>query len=261
MSNADDAWIVSTEQRERFPLLFVLDYMVAEKQSYKVWPEREDYDLKPILDGLYARGWLEIESDRYFPSQSGWTIIQLLKKRYKEYVYYFDVYSAIDLVTGEFAFESYDQFEVDSDWLRFLDDERFYDLRIAVMEYLDMDAVEVVMMQFITETKYGRDPSRWKSACLSGQLFDDILLICNDAIDVSELSYRSDDGILVSGESVIEDILQQGTQLLGALLQRANHAKMGISLSGNLGNQPPLPVKLPPSNYFSFEVYSNPENG
>jgi len=258
MSGYNDAWVASPHQLSRFPGMFLLEWMVREKQSYKVWPEREDYDLKPTLDGMYSHGWLEIENDRYFPSKAGWQLTKTIKKTYEEFLYSFDVFCGVDIGSGEFAFERYFDFSDDSEWQRYLQDDRFVDLRIAVMEYLDIDAVEVVMMQFLCEYRYGKDIREWKSTALSGQLTREVVGICNDATDVNELGFRTEQGEKISGESVVEDVEVQGAKLLGNLLRQSSREMMGISPDSPAGGQgeQALPVKFPPANHFNFDVYS-----
>lgn len=259
MTEYDDPWTINEEQKMRFAALFLLEYIINKPKLFSIWLERDDSDLEPVLDWMLGQAWIEIKNEeRYEPNVKGRQVLELFIKRYAEFVYFFDVFSGVDLGEGTFAFSKYFDFDNDADWQRHLQDERYEDLRIAVAEYLDIDAVEIVFMQFAREERFGKDATGWQFDLLLGTIWDEILNICNEATDVSELAYQDEQGE-VSGERVISDILAQGAQLLGDLLHRADLEMRGISHHDGASATEEFvvkPVKFPPSSHFNFREYA-----
>jgi len=259
----DDPWIISEEQKMRFAALFLLEYIINRPKLFKVWLDRDDTDLEPILEWMLTMEWIEIkEGDHYIPNEKGRDVLKVFIKRYAEFVYFFDVFSGVDLGEGSFAFSDYFRFKDDAEWQTYLQNERFEDLRIAVAEYLDIDAVEIVFMQFVRDNRFGQNATGWQFDLLLGAIWNDILEICNEALDVSELAYESDQGT-VSGKDVISDIIKQGSQCLAELLHRADREMKGIShVAGQeyTRDHAVKPVKFPPASHFDFNSYQKKQS-
>ena len=258
----DDPWTIDDAQKLRFAGLYLLEYMINRPQVFAVWLERGDSDLEPVLEWLMVQGWVEIRDEKeYVPTQPGRDVIEKFMRRFAKFVYFFDVFSAVDLESGEFAFADYFNFTDEKPWKEHLAQERFEDLRIAVAEYLDIDAVEIVFMSFIREDRFGRDAEGWQFDLLLGTVWDEILEICNEAIDLSELGYQAD-GETIPGEVVMQDVLTQGAALLGNLLADAERVLQAKPLT--LPNGKPIdrivaPVEFPAASEFDFETYVQPE--
>lgn len=263
MTDYDDPWTIDETQKMRFAALFLLEYIINRPKLFKVWLERDDSDLEPILEWMLVQGWIEIvQGDHYAPNERGREVLEKFIGRYAEFVYFFDVFSGVDLEEGSFAFGRYFDFENDRAWQDFLNQERFEDLRIALAEYLDIDAVEIVFMQFVREDRFGKDATGWQFDLLLGSIWDAILEICNEATDVSELGYDSEDGY-ISGEAVMHDILEQGAKLLGELLHRADREMQGLHHSSSETSDRRYvvePVKFPPASHFNFEKYTRSQS-
>jgi hypothetical protein len=257
----DDPWVISDEQKLRFAGLYLLEYMINHPQIFAMWLERDDAELEPILEWLLVQGWIEIRDEKdYVPNLAGRQVIEKFLKRYAKFVYFFDVFSAVDLGAGEFAFARYFDFTDQDPWLAFLNQERFEDLRVAVAEYLDIDAVEVVFMSFLREDRFGRDASGWQFDLLLGSVWDEIVTICNSALDVSELGYEAD-GDSIDGSQVMSDILGQGAALLGDLHRRADRIlDKPAPGGGNNSNKVVEPVRFPDASEFDFNSYIQPAN-
>jgi hypothetical protein len=257
----DEPWTTTDEQRLRFAGLFLLEFMINRPQVFQLWLENGDADLEPILEWLLVKEWILIRDEKeYVPSDEGRKVIERFMERYARFVYFFDVFSAVDLATGEFAFERYFEILDEKEWLAYLNDERFDDVRIAIAEHLGIDAVEIVFMSFIREDRFGRDASGWQFDLLLGSVWDEILGVCNSAIDVHELGYQDGDR-WIDGEVVAEDILQQGGALLGKLLARADSELKGSSLTQGGGSESDRvvpPVAFPPASDFDFANYIEP---
>jgi hypothetical protein len=257
----DDPWVISDEQKLRFAGLYLLEYMINQPQIFALWLERDDTELEPILEWLLVQGWIEIRAEKdYVPNPAGREVIEKFLKRYAKFVYFFDVFSAVDLGAGEFAFARFFDFNDQDPWRAYLNDDRFEDLRVAVAEYLDIDAVEVVFMSFLREDRFGRDASGWQFDLLLGSVWDEIVTICNSALDVSELGYE-DGGKSIAGEQVISDILGQGAALLGDLHRRADQILDKPAPDGsNSSNRVVEPVRFPDASEFDFNNYIQPGN-
>ncbi len=259
----DDPWTVSDEQKLRFAGIFLLEYMINHPRIFQLWLEDEDSDLEPILEWLLVKEWIQIrEAKDYIPTDEGRNIIKRFMERYARFVYFFDVFSGVDLGAGEFAFARYFEILEPDEWQAYLHDERFEDLRIAIAEHLGINAVEIVFMSFIREDRFGRDATGWQFDLLLGSVWDEILDVCNSATDVSELGYQ-DGERWIDGATVAEDILQQGGKLLGELLARAQGELKGTSPTHGGGNQSQrvvAPVEFPPASDFNFANYIEPAN-
>ena len=259
----DDPWTVSDEQKLRFAGIFLLEYMINHPRIFQLWLEDEDSDLEPILEWLLTKEWIQIrEAKDYIPTEEGRNVIKRFMERYARFVYFFDVFSGVDLGSGEFAFERYFEILEPDEWQAYLHQERFEDVRIAIAEHLGIDAVEIVFMSFIREDRFGRDATGWQFDLLLGSVWDEILDVCNSATDVSELGYQDGDR-WVDGATVAEDILQQGGALLCKLLARAEVELKGTSPSHGEGNESErvvAPVEFPPASDFNFANYIEPSN-
>ncbi len=259
----DEPWTVSEEQKIRFAGLFLLEYMINHPQIFQLWLEDKDSDLEPILEWLLTKEWIEIRNAKeYIPTSPGREVLKKFMERYARFVYFFDVFSGVDLGAGEFAFAKYFEILDQNEWQAYLHDERFSDVRIAIAEYLGIDAVEIVFMSFIREDRFGRDASGWQFELLLGSVWDQILDICNNAIDLWELGYQDGDR-RIPGEDVAEDILQQGGALLGKLLARAQAELQGTGFrhtGGDESNRIVPAVTFPPASDFRFDDYIKPAN-
>ncbi|MCK5231923.1 MAG: hypothetical protein KAR13_16745, partial [Desulfobulbaceae bacterium] len=82
--------------------------------------------------------------------------------------------------------------------------------------YRDMDPVEIVFMSFINENRFGRNETGWQFDLLLGTVWDEILEICNTALQLRELGWEDDQGS-VRAEDVIQDIIDQGTEIMNRI--------------------------------------------
>jgi DNA-binding PadR family transcriptional regulator len=211
-------YTISEEQKKEFAGVYLLEYMINTPYSPPIFLDGNDQDLETILVWLMAQGLIEIKGDeKYIPTQKGREHLKKFMARYSEYLTMFDIFCAVDLEAGEFAFESWEEFETDEEFQAFLDDDRWDDLRVAVADYKGMNAVEIVFMNFINEHRFGRDESGWQFDLLLGSVWDEILELCENSIQWEELGFEDEQGA-VPAESVVEDIITQGTEIMLDLL-------------------------------------------
>ncbi len=209
---------LSTQQKKDFAGIYLLEYMINTPYTPPIFLEGNDQDLEEVLAELMAGGWIEIHNnEKYVPTEKGRKRLKKFMARYSEYLTIFDIYCAVDLEKGEFAFSRWAEFDSDEAFRAYLQEERWDDLRVAVAEYKEMDPVEIVFMSFINEGRFGRSESGWQFDLLLGSVWDDILEICDTAIHWQELGYEDDQGV-VPAEDVIEDIIIRGTEIMLELL-------------------------------------------
>ena len=212
-----EQFTISEEQKKQYAGLYLLDYMVTESHTFPLLLEEDDTDLEPVLEWLLTKDYIGIiDNERYEQTVNGKAALSLFMTRYKEFLKTFDIFSAVDLETGEFAFASCDEFKNETEWRNFLNNEQWDDLRVAVADYRDMDPVEVVFMSFINENRFGRNETGWQFDLLLGTVWDEILEIADTAIRWQELGWEDEQGS-VRAEDVIKDIINQGTEIMNRI--------------------------------------------
>ncbi|MFT4640248.1 MAG: hypothetical protein ACI8T1_003575 [Verrucomicrobiales bacterium] len=247
------AYTIDDTRKKQFAGVYLLEYMATQKKTFSLLLPRDEEPLEEILEWLLIRDYVNIiDESHYAVATAGLNELKEFASRYVNYLTHFDIYSAVDLEAGEFAFSSYFSFETEDAWKIFLEDERWEDLRIAVAEHRGMDPVAIVFMNFLQEKRFGRDQSGWQFDLLLGSVWDEILDISTSALHASELGFDSDEGP-VSGETVIEDIIDQAEAELERLLEEETPpplpAKSGWkAIAGNENGSvpPPLPEDTPP---------------
>ena len=185
-----------TEARKReYAGIYLLEYMVNRPATFPLLLGEGDAFLETILEWLLIKGYIEIQdNEKYVPAEKGRETLKNFLARYSEYLTVFDVFCAVDLEAGEFAFASYFDYETSEAFNDFLDDQRWEDLRIAVAEYKKLYPVEIVFMSFIAEKRFGRDETGWQFDLLLGSVWDEILEICNSSLAWEELGYEDEEG-------------------------------------------------------------------
>jgi DNA-binding PadR family transcriptional regulator len=213
-------YALNDEQKKQFAGAYLLNVMINTPSSFPVLLEGNEQDLEPLLEWLLMKEYIEIRNqESYVPNEKGREVLKRFLARYTEFLKVFDIYCAVDLQAGEFAFDSYFDFEDNVGWKKFLNDERWDDLRLAVAEFKKIDPVEIAFMSFLNEDRFGRDETGWQFDLLLGNIWDEILHICNTAIRWEELGYEDEQGS-VSAEDVMTDIIKQGSALMIKLLEK-----------------------------------------
>jgi hypothetical protein len=167
--------------------------------------------LNGIFTELLNKGYVETSFLKYKITEKGINAYDLFMKRYSEYLRYYDIFSFVDLEKGEFAFANYFNFETDEEWELYKMDSRFDDVRLAVASYKKINPAEIVFMSFLSDGRFDTQSVGWQANLVSNIIWDEINLICSTAIKHEEL-----------GQDVIEDIIQQGSQLMLELIKEEN---------------------------------------
>ena len=241
--------MLSEEKRKEYAGVFVLENMINKPTAFPVFLEGNDTHLEGILEWLLVKDFIIIQDKAlYVPTSKGRRVIERFLQRYTDFLNIFDVFCAVDLESGEFAFAEYFDFDEEEDWYAFLEEDRWEDLRIAVAQYKKIDPVEIVFMSFVSENRFGQDEEGWQFDLLLGDVWDEILKICNTAVHWHELEYDDDDGESVTAEEVMEDIIRQGAELMVELLKQEE------SFAEPIDHRDDLPGSYNDDDYYVEEI-------
>lgn len=205
--------------RVKYMCIVLLQEMINFQHYFPTKLVGKDIYLGPYLDQMVSNGVLTIRSGEYIPTEHGREELQKFYNRYYEYLKMFDIFCAVDLASGEFAFSRIndDSFS-DDDWYSYLNDERFSDVRVAVADFKGLDPTEIVFMSFLNEGRFNINTEDgevldWQYNLTNevGGIWDEIETICNTAIDVD---YLREDGVL-------EDVIRQGSEIAIELIRES----------------------------------------
>ena len=176
--------------------------------------ETDDEGLESLLNFMESRGTLTVEEDNYYKAtDKGHEVYQDLVKQLEAYVTHFEVYAYVDLEQGIFGDPETDLLEGD----------KWSDLRVAVAEHKGIDPYRVVFLAMLSaETFY--ENLDWKFDLSMGTLFQEMEQIVMEQLHVDDLGYSDSEG-KVSGEEVIRDIIEQGSELAAKRKSREQEIK------------------------------------
>ncbi|MDH5560572.1 MAG: hypothetical protein OEY59_06910 [Deltaproteobacteria bacterium] len=216
-------FVVTEEQKREYAAGFILDLMQNRGFEYSVVLDGDDKYLEELFVYMMAKEYLDINKEnKYTVTPKGFEKLDNLKKRYEEYLAHFDLFCAVDTESGEFAFEKI--FELDDDeWEEYIDEDRFIDLRIAVSWFKKINPTDIVFLSFLKEGRFETDRHGWQFDLLSGLIWQQIEEIVDTAVPVEDLGYTTDEGEVICGEMVIEDIIKQGAKLSADLHAQEEH--------------------------------------
>jgi len=211
---------MTNDDRLLYAALIILRDILKFKTTYPVILEGDAIHLEDLFTYMLSKGLVEMQNDRhYVPTAKGREACVKFERRYYEYLKVYDIYSFVDMEDGVFAFKFYFDME-DEEWNSFVEDERWEDLRIAIMELKKMNPIEIVFMQFLMEGRFDLEKEAWEFDLMNGLIWDDIVDACNNARTIKDFEYKDDDDKLITGEDVLKDVLEQGYNLMMELIER-----------------------------------------
>ena len=176
--------------------------------------ETDDEGLESLLNFMESRGTLTVEEDNYYKAtDKGHEVYQDLVKQLEAYVTHFEVYAYVDLEQGIFGNPETDLLEGD----------KWSDLRVAVAEHKGIDPYRVVFLAMLSAETFYENPD-WKFDLSMGTLFQEMEQIALEQLHVDDLGYSESEG-KVSGEEVIRDIIEQGSELAAKRKSREQEIK------------------------------------
>jgi len=191
--------------------LVLLNEIINFQHYFPVKLGGEDIFLNQYLKFMESKGVLEIKNGEYIPTDKGREELVNLYNKYCEYLKIFDIYCAVDLEKGEFAFSSINSDMDDNEWANFLNEERFSDVRVAVADFKGLNPIEIVFMSFLNENRFDCTAEKWQNNLTADAIWNEIEEICNTAVSVD---YLKEDGVL-------EDVIKQGTEIAMQLIKEA----------------------------------------
>ena len=176
--------------------------------------ETDDEGLESLLNFMESRGTLTVEEDNYYKAtDKGHEVYQDLVKQLEAYVTHFEVYAYVDLEQGIFGDPETDLLEGD----------KWSDLRVAVAEHKGIDPYRVVFLAMLSAETFYENPD-WKFDLSMGTLFQEMKQTVLEQLHVDDLGYSDSEG-KVSGEEVIRDIIEQGSELAAKRKSREQEIK------------------------------------
>ncbi len=212
-----DKVVMTKEKRELYASLLILDKMINNHSYLEIG--KYDSCIDDILIDLNAKGYINLEGTTYVPTSKGRDILSNFLKRYEEFRKAFEVYSRVDVQTGEFAYEKFFDIEDDGEWEEYKDNDRFEDLRLAIASFKGMDPLECAVLIFMTEGEFDTQKKGWEFDLTSTLIWDDVENLVRGSKNIQDLSYE-DEGDVISGESVMEDVIRQGAEFLVDIKKR-----------------------------------------
>ena len=211
------AYELLEKDKDRFISLVLLNEIINQQVYPPVKVTGEDVYLDHHLKVMLTKGLLEVNDGAYVPTALGRTELKQFYIKYSEYLKLFDIFCAVDLTDGVFAFEEINNPAFDDDrWADFLANDRFSDVRVAVAQYKNIDPIEIVFMSFLTEGRFEVGVERWQHNLTGNDVWNEIIDICNTAITKE---YLDQDGVL-------ENVVTQGFAIAIELIKQAEKQEL-----------------------------------
>ena len=202
---------ISETDRFRYVGLVLLNEIINFQNYFPVKLVHNGAFLRPYLEHLHTVGCLRVEHGKYVPTSVGRNEVVNFYKKYYEYLKIFDIFCAVDLENGSFAFSEMDEFEDDDEWFAYLEDEKFSDVRVAVAEFKKLDPREIVFMSFLNEERFDLSKPNWEMDLTGDSVWREIEEICSSAVSYD---YLMEEGIL-------ENLVNEGTRVAVEIIRNA----------------------------------------
>jgi hypothetical protein len=183
--------------------IILLNEMINNGRKFKTILNGDDKMLEQLFISLLAKGYVGVEGDCFYATQSGINVLSLFEQRYKEYLKLYDIFAFVDTEAGEFAFERYFDFDTDEEWDEYKNQERFFDVRIAVAKLKHMNVHELIFMSFINSNRFDTHQTGWQFDVMTDRIWAEIDDICREAITIDDL-----------GADVVKNIIKRGTEIM-----------------------------------------------
>ena len=102
----DKKYTIDEKQKKRFTAAFLLERICNKGYKIPIMLDQENEFLEPVLEFMMMNDYLNIKDNKeYLPTKKGKDVLLGFLARYQEYLKNFDIFCAVDLEQGTFAFE------------------------------------------------------------------------------------------------------------------------------------------------------------
>lgn len=196
-------------QIKTYKSIILFNEILINNRVFKTIFNQDDQILEPLFVELLAKGYVFVDKDQYHISSAGEKVFELFMNRYREYLKVYDIYCAVDINNGIFAFEKffdYDEAQFDV----YKNVESFYDIRIPVSIFKKIDPTEIVFMSFINENRFDTSSNGWQFDLIADNMWNQIDEIVNTSITIEDLG----------GDEAMQNIINAGTKIMFDLINK-----------------------------------------
>src|SRR5262249_16476100 len=193
----------------------VLRWFVETGRDVSVLLPTEWSLLEPVIDRLASHNYLIINGTAWEADPDGIQALEHYRQTQLEAIGRYDIFCAVDLATGEFAFAKYHQLNEQA-FKRYLMQERFKDLRLAMVEYLHRQESPESIARHLYEVAFA---VLWDRVEWFGKGWQDLAAVQNTAGPLEQAVQNTTSWKLYGddeahAESIFDDILRQGEDLM-----------------------------------------------
>lgn len=206
-------YTLDNKKKRQFIMAFLLDQLI-DKRDFSVLLTGNDSALEGIFVEMLSINFVKIENNFYKIDTKGQEFMDNFFAKYGEFLKFYDIFCAVDLNEGTFAFKRFYDFDTDEEWKTYLNQDNWDDVRLAVCEFKKIDPIEVVFMSFLNEGRFNGD--NWQFDLISDLIWDEMMEVCETAIPLSDLIEND----------VMKDIIEQGSNIMMDILKEENKRKL-----------------------------------
>jgi len=201
---------ISKIEREQYGSIILLDEMINGQVYFPILAEGNEKHLEPLFRLLNKNDLVRVEGQNYVPTPKGREHLVSFYKKYWEFIRMYDLYLAVDLNEGTFAFTEFFNMG-DEEWSAHLDQDKWEDVRIAVCEFKGINPIEVIFASFINDDRFDLNKEGWEFDLVSGLIWDEIEHVANNNLTVDQLEENGTEvKVLVEmGAKVAKDLYLQ----------------------------------------------------
>lgn len=228
-------WALTDEQKLNYQSLYVLYLLTEDKivlpnflggnlkyvqEAVDVLEKRKLIVQKEIItEGKKILG-VPMKKDDiewvFEPTDAAREVVAENRKRYREFLAFYDVFAHVDPMTGEFAMSEISNILLDEGktaWENYKNDDRWIDYRVPVLVYKGIDPREFIFFSFMEEGRFiptKEDTEHvWAKNLFMDNLWDEIYMVLNSAPIWEE---QGDDEN--PSAEIMETIILQGAKVL-----------------------------------------------
>lgn len=228
-------WNLSDKQRLNYQSLYVL-YLITEKKV--VLPNFLGGNLKYVQEAvnLLESQQLIVQTEKitegkkvlgvqvkkedvewiFEPTEKGFQIVEQHRKRYREFLAFYDVFAHVDPLSGEFAFSEIKNIlltEGKTAWQNYKNQSRWIDYRVPVLVYKGIDPREFIFFSFMEEGRFmpteNDEAHEWAKNLFLETLWEEIYTVLKSAPIWEEQGDEEN-----PAAEIMETIIVQGAKVL-----------------------------------------------